>query len=533
MPAAEIAVAETSGPILIGVDAGTSVIKAVAFTPDGLPVAVTSVPNCWQKSAGGAAEQDLAATWAATARTLRAMADRVPDLSRRLAGIAVTGQGDGTWLVDAAGEPVGPAMLWLDARAGRIAGELRRGPADAARFAATGTGLAACQQGPQLAWLGRHQPERLAAAATAFHCKDWLYLRLTGRRATDPSEATLSFGDFRTRAYSATVLDALGLAPQRRLLPGIVDGTIEHAGLSADAARATGLPAGTPVVLGYIDIVCSALGAGLYDPDEGVGTSIVGSTGMHMRRVDGADRVALSSDRTGYTIAFPVPGTYAQMQSNLAATLNIDWVLDLIGGVLAAEGIRRDRADLLAGIDRLLETTAPGTLLFHPYIADGGERGPFVDVGASAAFFGLSVRHGHADLVRAVFEGLAFAARDCYAAMGPLPREVRMSGGAARSRVLRGMLAAALDAPVRVSTRAEAGAAGAAMIAAVCLGIHRDMEECAARWVRPHLGPPLAPDAGLVAAYRRLFPAYQEARRAMPPVWRRLATAEAERGGHA
>ena len=525
--------AETSGPILIGVDAGTSVIKAVAFTAGGAPVAVTSVANRWRKVAGGGAEQDMGATWQATAETLRAMADRVPGLSRRLAGIAVTGQGDGTWLVDAGGEPVGPAMLWLDARAGRIADALRRGPADAARFAATGTGLAACQQGPQLAWLGRHQPERLAAAATAFHCKDWLYLRLTGRRATDPSEATLSFGDFRTRAYSATVLDALGLGPQRRLLPEIVDGTTEHGGLSADAARATGLRAGTPVVLGYIDIVCSALGAGLYDPDDGVGTSIVGSTGMHMRRVDGADRVALSADRTGYTIAFPVPGTYAQMQSNLAATLNIDWVLDLIGGVLAAEGIRRDRADLLAGIDRLLETVAPGTLLFHPYIADGGERGPFVDVDASAAFFGLSVRHGHADLVRAVFEGLAFAARDCYAAMGPLPREVRMSGGAARSRALRGMVAAALDAPVRVSTRAEAGAAGAAMIAAVCLGIHRDMEECAARWVRPHLGPALLPDAGLVAAYRRLFPAYQEARRAMPPVWRRLAAAEAERGAHA
>ena len=102
---------------------------------------------------------------------------------------------------------------------------------------------------------------------------------------------------------------------------------------------------------------------------------------------------------------------------------------------------RRLRAgECLAGAE-------PGALLFHPYISEGGERGPFVDRDARAAFFGLSTRHGHADLVRAVFEGLAFAARDCYAAMGPLPREIRISGGAARSHALRAMLAAALEVP--------------------------------------------------------------------------------------
>lgn len=512
-------------PLLVGIDAGTSVIKAVAFTGGGDPVAVTAVPNRWQRVAGGGAEQDMAATWAATAETLRLLGERIPDLARRTAGLAVTGQGDGTWLVDRAGEPVGPALLWLDARAGRIADELRRGPGDPARFAATGTGVAACQQGPQLLWLQRHRPELPAAAATAFHCKDWLYLRLTGERATDPSEGTLSFGDFRTRAYSDTVLRALGLAALRPLLPEIVDGTRRHGRLTAAAARQTGLAAGTPVVLGYIDIVCSALGAGLYDRGEGAATSIIGSTGMHMRLVHGAAGVALAPDRTGYTIAFPVPDTLAQMQSNLAATLNIDWVLDLILGVLAAEGVVRERGDLLAGIDRLLESAPPGTLLFHPYISEGGERGPFVDSEARAGFLGLSTRHGHADLVRAVFEGIALAARDCYAAMGPLPREVRVSGGGARSRVLRAMLAAALRAPVRTVAREEAGAAGAAMIAAVSLGLHADMRACADQWVGPHLGAAVAPDPSLADVYDRLFPTYLAARTAMPPVWRGLARA--------
>ncbi|WP_374441268.1 FGGY family carbohydrate kinase [Stella sp.] len=514
-------------PLLVGIDAGTSVIKAVAFGLGGDPVAVAAVPNRWQATPGGGAEQDMAATWRATAETLRRLADRVPDLVRRTAGLAVTGQGDGTWLADRAGDPAGPALLWLDARAGRIADELRRSAGDAARFAATGTGIAACQQGPQLLWLERHRPEMLAAAATAFHCKDWLYLRLTGERATDPSEATLSFGDFRTRDYSPAVLAALDLAHRRALLPEIVDGTRRHGRLSAAAARATGLRAGTPVVLGFIDIVCSALGAGLYDRSGTAGTSIVGSTGMHMRLVRGPGAVALPADRTGYTIAFPVPDTLAQMQSNLAATLNIDWVLDLVAGILASEGVRRERQDLLAGVDRLMEAAPAGALLFQPYIAEGGERGPFVDSDARAGFLGLSTRHGHADLVRAVFEGIALAARDCYQAMGPLPREVRVSGGGARSRVLRSMLAASLGASVRTVDREEAGAAGAAMMAAVCLGIHADMQACADHWVTPHLGEAVAPDPALAATYERLFPAYLAARMAMPPVWHRLAAARA------
>ncbi len=513
--------------VLVGIDAGTSVIKSVAFSGTGEPLAVTSVANAWTRLPGGGAEQDMLGTWGATAETLRMLAERVPDLPRRLAAIAVTGQGDGTWLVDRSGEPVGPAFLWLDARAGRIVHEMRGQAADAARFAATGTGLAACQQGPQLAWMQRFRPELPAAAATALHCKDWLYLKLTGERATDPSEGTLSFGDFRTRTYSDAVLAALDLARLRHLLPEMVDGTTRHGLLTADAARATGLRAGTPVVLGYIDIVCSALGTGLYDREADAGASIIGSTAMHMRLVQGAERVALSPDRTGYTIAFPVPGAYAQMQSNLAATLNIDWVLDLIGGVLAAEGVARDRGQLLAGLDRLLDAAEPGAVLYHPYISEGGERGPFVDVDARAGFFGLSTRHGHADLVRAVVEGLAYAARDCYAAMGPLPREVRVSGGAARSRALRMMLAAMLGATVRTSGREEAGAAGAAMIAAVSLGLYRDMEACVDRWVRPLLGPPLAPDGKLADTYGRLFPAYRAARQAMPPVWRALAEGRA------
>ncbi|MGE0717566.1 MAG: FGGY family carbohydrate kinase [Alphaproteobacteria bacterium] len=518
-----------AGDLIVGVDAGTSVVKAVAFTVAGAQLGEASVPNTYVRGPGGAVEQDMARTWADAALALRLLGERLPGLAARVLAVAVTGQGDGTWLADGAGDPVAPAWLWLDARAAPLVEALRADAAtDAMRFAATGTGLAACQQGPQLGWMARHRPDVLALAATAFHCKDWLYFRLTGERATDPSEAIFTFGDFRTGGYSDTVIEALGLAQARRLLPEIVDGAAHHGRLTTAAAAACGLAAGTPVVLGYIDIACSLLGMGLCDGDADAGCSVLGSTGIHARLARGAAAVALGPERTGYTIALPAPGAFARIQSNLAATLNVDWMLDLVAGVLAAAGVTRSRRELIEGLDDLVAGAAPGTLLYHPYIAEGGERGPFLDAAARAGFFGLSTRHGHGDLLRAIYEGLAFAARDCYGAIGGVPGEVRLSGGAARSRTLRAILAAALDRPVRTTARAETGAAGAAMIAAVSLGVHADMASCAQEWVRPLLAAPEAPDPGLARVYARLFPAYRQAREAMAPVWRALAAETAD-----
>lgn len=509
--------------ILIGLDAGTSVIKSVAFSSDGRQLAVFAQPNSYDNLPDGGVEQDVARTWSDAVQAIAGLAEQIPDLAQRTLAVAVTGQGDGTWLIDAAGEPVGPAWLWLDSRAAGIVEELRAAPDSRTRFELTGTGLAACQQGPQLQWMKRQRPEVLAKAATAFHCKDWLYYKLCGERATDPSEGTFSYGDFRRRNYADEVIAGLGLAEQRHLLPDIVEGTEQHGSLTAAAASASGLVAGTPVVLGYVDVICAALGAGLYDPDADLGCTIVGSTGMHMRFIKSAGEVVLNPHGTGYTMPFPVPGSYAQMQSNLAGTLNIDWLLDVALGVLSSEGIERARSDLLAKADSLVAAATPANLLYQPYISEAGERGPFTDATASAAFLGLSTRHGYGDFLRATYEGLSFAARDCYGAMGKLPQEVRLTGGAARSREIRRILGAVLGAEVRTSGREEAGAAGVAMMAAVCLGVYPDMAACAAQWVSPYLGESEAPDPDLTEIYEKAFGVYQEARQSLSPLWRPLA----------
>ena len=141
---------------------------------------------------------------------------------------------------------------------------------------------------------------------------------------------------------------------------------------------------------------------------------------------------------------------------------------------------------------------------------------------ARAMFSGLELGMGYADMMRGVFEGLCFASRDCYMAMGDIPQEVRITGGAARSTALRVMLASALKARVRSVQREEAGAAGAAMMAAVQQKLYPDMAACVTVWVDPLLGAVTEPDPTLTGPYDRAFSIYKETREKMRPLWRSM-----------
>ncbi len=514
--------------VIIGIDAGTSVIKSVAFTLDGEQLALSSVPNDIQTQSDGVVEQDLDTTWSNTLKTLQGLAEQLTDLPERLAAIAVTGQGDGTWLIDKQGKAVCPGWLWLDARASEIVNERRGTDADQKRFQITGTGLNACQQSAQMLWMKRHANHLLEKSETAFHCKDWIYFKLTGQRFTDPSEGCFTFGDFRNRRYSDEVLECLDLKDQKRLLPPMLDGVDEAKPLSAEAASESGLFQGTPTILGYVDVINTALGAGLYDAVANTGCTVVGSTGMHMRLARTLDDVSLNADGTGYVMVMPIPGVTALMQSNMASTLNIDWLMDLAVGLIGDYKTNISRSDLIARIDEWVERTKPATVLYQPYISDAGERGPFINSDARAGFIGLSTKHQFGDLVRSVIEGLAFAARDCYQATGSVPGEVRLTGGAARSNAIRTIFGSVLGTKLRTTSRAEAGAAGAAMMAAVNIGHFDSMDDCVRQWVNPLLGPAESFDASLHAHYSSAFAHYVEARKLLPPVWHAQAHARKE-----
>lgn len=508
--------------IILGLDSGTSVVKAVAFDLEGTQLACASVRNTYYRGEGGAAQQSMTQTWQDAVNAMRKLGEQVENLNARVVAIAVTAQGDGSWLVGADNQPIGDAWIWLDARAASTVEQLNHSALAGARFNATGTGLNTCQQGSQLAHMDRHFPALLEHCEVALHCKDWLYLNLTGVRATDPSEASFTFGNFRHQRYDDTVIAALGLEHRRDLLPEIIDGTQITHPLTREAAALTGLAVGTPVCLGYVDMAMTALGAGVHTGEANTACSIVGSTGVHLRAV-AIDDVWLNPAQTGYVIPLPWPGYVTQVQTNMASTLNLDWLLKVASDLLNSFGCEADHARLVAHIDRWLSEAKPGSLLYHPYISIAGERGPFVNSEARASFIGLSYNHQFGDLVRAVIEGIGMAARDCYQAMGgALPGELRLTGGAIRSAHLRQILSACIGVPVRSSRREEAGAAGAAMMAAVAIGAYPTMQRCVETWVTPLLDPPEAPPAELVARYQHLFASYQQIRSDLPSVWHQL-----------
>ena len=361
--------------IIIGVDAGTSVIKAVAFTLSGEQIGAASVRNRYAMGRDGSATQSLEQTWTDCAAAIRGLGEKIDDLAERTAAIALTGQGDGTWLVGKDDQPAGDAWIWLDARAAPTVSRLVKGANERARFEATGTGLNTCQQGTQMAHMHATCPDLLDRSEVALHCKDWLFLNLTGVRATDPSEASFTFGNFRDRRYSDVVISALGLESRRHLLPEIVDGSKQTFPLTTEAAKATGLREGTPVSLGYVDMVMTALGSGVHTGEAGVACSTVGSTGVHMRAVRSGE-VHLNKEGTGYVICLPSDDLVTQVQTNMASTLNIDWALSIAEDLMREMGEAPSHAELVARIDGWMEKSTPGALVYHPYISEAGEALP-------------------------------------------------------------------------------------------------------------------------------------------------------------
>lgn len=228
------------------------------------------------------------------------------------------------------------------------------------------------------------------------------------------------------------------------------------------------------------------------------------------------------AQRSGYVMVPPIPGWILQIQSNMAATLNLDWCLALADDLAQELGLRLTKNQWIDRMDGWLKQAKPDRLLYHPYISEAGERGPFLDTAACASFIGLKARHRYPDLLRSVVESLGLSARHCYSAMGRIPEEIALTGGAARADALCRIFGACLGAGLRRTTLEEAGAAGVAMMAAVAIKSAPDMPTILRDWIGPTLGSLEPPDPELTTHYSRLYPAYCESVQALMPVWKSL-----------
>jgi erythritol kinase len=478
----------------LGIDIGTSMTKVAAFDDDGTVVAHVGRPTRLDHLPGGRVEQD-------TEDVVRSLAEVVAQLRTQIGDVgvdtlAVTGQGDGVWLVDQGGRSVRPAVSWMD---GRAVQQLARWEADGvvdAVYRLNGCRLFLGLPAPILAWFDQHEPEALEAAATAAYCKDVVMQRLTGLRATDPTDASFPFAD-PSGEYSPRILELLGLSHRAELLAPIAH-PLPTAPVTDAGAAEFGLPEGLPVVCGPFDLPACAAGAGLTEVGDGL--LIVGTTLASLVLTDTVDT---TGQPTGYHVGTVAPDRWLRAMPGMVGTASLDWVLGMLG-------LRHDE------LDRFLSGSEPGAggVEVLPYFAPSGERAPFVDPAARGQLSGLSLSSTHHDVVRGVCEGVAYAARHCLEAAG-LTGTLNVAGGGARSRGWLQIFADVLGRPLHLARQPEVGARGAVLTALELTGNAPD----AKTWTRPE--SVVEPDPSTAARYADGYDRYLAHLGAARELWRR------------
>jgi erythritol kinase (D-erythritol 1-phosphate-forming) len=489
---------------ILCVDAGTSVIKTVAFDEgNGRALAAARRPAEVRRPRPGFSEQDMDAVWEAVAATIAEVRQSV---AADVRAIAITGQGDGCWLIDRAGRPTGPAILWNDGRAAGIVGDWERAGVLERAFRRNGSLTFAGLPNAILAWLKRHEPTRLAEAHKALSCDGWVFSKLTGEFVAEDSDASAPFYDIRARRYSAELLEWFGLGWAEGLLPDVRPDERRSAPLSRAASAELGLPAGVPVVMAPYDIASMAIGVGAVRP--GQACSILGTT--LCTEVVTASPPDAAAEPAGLTIAFS-PGLYLRAFPTLAGCEIIGWAQRLLG-----LNDPEDLSRLAAGI----EPGAAG-LCCLPYLSPAGERAPFFNPAARGVLLGLTVDHDRRHVARALLDGLTFVIRDCFEASKASPADLRVCGGGANSALWCQTIADVTGVPTRRSADAEVGAKGAFIAALVATGAEPDY---ASAQSRVRIADTFEPDPRRSAQYRELYAQFLSVRDTTAAAWRAMAT---------
>jgi xylulokinase len=450
--------------LIIAHDLGTSGDKASLHTADGRLRAAHTERYPTAFGAGGRAEQDPGAWWAAFCAATRALLAGSGARPEDVACVAMSGQMMGVVLVDERDEAVRPALIWADTRARAEASVLTQRIGAQRGYELLGHPLDPTYCLAKWMWLRHHEPEAWARTTGLLVAKDHLTLRLTGRRCIDPSDAAgTNAWDQRAGTWSGEMLAAGGIDPA--LLPEVVPSASIAGGLRPEAAAACGLQAGTPVVVGGGDGACAALGAGLVSGDVAANATIGSSAWISIA----TERPLRDPQRRVVTFDHVIPGRFVPLGAMQAAGSALDWVATTLGAG-GPDGL----AALVAAAGEV-EAAGEG-LFFLPYLL--GERAPIWDAQVRGTFVGLSRHHRPEHLMRAALEGVAFNLRGTLEALaeigGPI-RAVDAVGGGARSDTWLRIMADTWGLPVRRRTIVdEANSLGAAVVGGMAVGLIDD-----------------------------------------------------------
>jgi xylulokinase len=421
--------------------------------------------------------------------------------------IGLTGQMHGLVLLDDGGRVLRPAILWNDGRTAAECDEIRQRVGRQRLIQITGNDALTGFTAPKILWVKNNEPAVYRHIRHILLPKDYVRFRLTGTPAMDKADGsgTILF-DLKSRNWSPEVVETLEINPD--WLPPTFEGTAVTGILSAEAAELTGLVAGTPLIAGGGDQAAGAVGVGAVEP--GIVSLALGTSGVVFAS---ADEPVIEPDGRLHAFCHAVPDKWHMMGVMLSAAGSLRWFRDTLAPGKEFESLVGAAESIPAGSEGLL---------YLPYLT--GERTPHPDPLARAGFIGLTVRHTRDHMTRAVLEGVAFGLRDSFELMSkaglPPAEQVRVSGGGARSRLWRQILADVLQAELVTVNTTEGAAYGAALLAAVGMDAFGSVSEACAAAVRV-TGSDSPGTNG--ETYQALYPFYRQLYPALAPIFQRVA----------
>ena len=456
--------------MLLGLDCGSTAVKAVIFDLKGRAVSIGRRRTEPVQPAPSFVEHDMDRLWILASQAIAEALQTAPGAAGAIEAIGVTAHGDGLFLLDAEGRPLGPGIPSVDSRARSITREWDASGVTDRVEAISGQRPYPYAASSLLAWIREHQPDRYRAIGHVLFCKDWIRYRLTGVVATDPTDASTAFTDAADhQRYADALLQVLGLEAIRPTLPPIRPSSGLIGTVSARAAAETGLREGTPVTGGMHDVTASSVGLGNLTP--GVLSITAGTFSINETLSDHLVIDPRWTPRAGLR-----PGQWMNMSISPASSNTVDWFLRQAYRT-EWDAAARGEPSLWDIVDAdLTAPAAPDAPLFHPFLYGAPDGMP-----DSAAFLGLRSWHDRADMLRAVAEGAVFNHRfhvEALRSAFPINRARITGGGTSRPRPAR-FFADALGLPVEIPESAEIGALGAALVAGVGAGVYGSLGQAA------------------------------------------------------
>ncbi len=498
---------------LMGIDNGLTLSKAAIFDLEGHEVAVAGLKSEISYPHPGWTERDMEALWLTTAEAIRRAIAQAGILPSEILAVGNSGHGNGIYLLDRKGRVLRQGVASMDTRAAAIVDEWYAAGVHERVFPQTLQSLWPAQPPALLAWLKRHEPEAYQSIGSVLLCKDYVKFRLTGTLTTDFTEISgTSLLDAPHLRYSQQLLDEFGIGEIMAALPRPI-WSHEVAGcVTAEAAAASGLAAGTPVVGGMFDVDAAPIASGIID--EGILGLVSGTWGIN----EVVTRAPIIDKRLFMTTLYAAPGLWLTIDGSATSATNLEWFVTQFCGeerqAAAARGIS------VYDVCNEIVAALPGTdVIFHPFL-----YGSNVQASARAGFYGLAGWHTKAHVLRALYEGVVYghlAHVDKLRAAGAQVRSVRFTGGGSHSLVWTQMFADALGLTIEVPEGREVAARGVAMAAGIAAGTYRDYADAVGRSVR--LARRHEPDPARTEYYRTRYAEYGCLATAMSEPWDRLA----------